>query len=101
MANVIFCFGHIWPYICQFFHWCERGQGRGAGGSAGGASLTPMKKLGAMTGNSIAQNGIYWHSMTQNGIYWPKSAKNGHIFLKWLPGGQKFPLMFSTQRYQI
>ena len=26
---------------------------------------------------------------------------NGYIFLKWLPGGQKNPLIFSTQRHRI
>ena len=52
-------------------------------GSAGGASITPMKKIVAMLGNSIAKNG---HIL----------VKNDHIFLKWLPRGQKFPLMFST-----
>ena len=34
--------GSICSYI--FVHGCERGQGRGAGGSAGGASLAPINK---------------------------------------------------------
>ena len=83
-GQIYFLFSPYFGYIfSNFFIGVSEARVGGAGGSAGGASLTPMKKLGAMTGNFIARND---HILT----------KNDHIFLKWFPGGQKFPLMFST-----
>ena len=69
----------ILVHFCSsiFVDGCERGQGRGAGGSAGGASLTPMKKLGAMTGNFINQNDHILAIYDQKCIYFPEMAPRG------------------------
>ena len=72
-----FCFGHILAVYFLIFHWCERGQGRGAGGSAGGASLTPMKKLGAMTGNFITKHFHILGEIGQKWSYFPEMAPRG------------------------
>ena len=70
----------VWPYFGRLFSNFFIGVSEARdGGRAGrqGASLTPMKKLEAMTGNCMAKNGHILAEISQKCTYFPKTAPRG------------------------